>query len=265
MIIIFVEGKSDLMFLLGVLGIRSTRSHRDRRYKYECCCIQEAVCICDGGGKDQICNRAAAMLQDYGAGLEIHTLPDGDARDVDCGGAVQMHYLNHRSLDHLIFKAAPLLLKDIPEAAAMLEQERHNQDGKKKAYPAMYLTWKHRHSAFNTPVGDYWTTIHDFYHVVGLELGNKARQLDPTLAQLIELITSHMKPTQRSQQPPPPPDSQLQIRGRRSFDELVKLVLTRPSLLTTLRRRIHRTCQSRGPTDSQRFCAVWQASGLYRY
>ncbi|AET33438.1 hypothetical protein [Pyrobaculum ferrireducens] len=126
---------------------------------------------------------------------------DGDARDVDCGGAVHMHYLNHRSLNHLIFKAAPPLLKNI----TALGHERSNQDGKKKAYLAMYLTWKHRHSASNTPVGDYWTTIHGFHHVAGLELGNKARQLDPTPAQLIELIASHMKPTQRSQQPPPPP------------------------------------------------------------
>ncbi|ADN50816.1 hypothetical protein [Vulcanisaeta distributa] len=167
--IIFVEGKSDLKFILGLLGIRTLR--KCDGIKYDCYYGEsENTCICEGGGKDNVCERVNTIIQDKpDIKIEVHVLLDGDARGISCNGAI-MHYLNHRNIDELIFEVVQGMLRDKQRdklIMMLLESESGNEDSKKKAYLAMYVVWKYR-DVLGLGGIDYWPNLHDFYHDLGI-------------------------------------------------------------------------------------------------
>ena len=199
--IVFVEGKSDLRFILGLLKVEELD-------KWECsgregipyrgCYYMDKernTCICDGGGKDNVCRRVEEFLNAVKTNIEVHVLLDGDARDAECNNVnnVKMHYLKHKNLDELIFDIVQNLVTNMQcddLTIDLLNRERSNEDSKKKAYLAMYAAWKYKGVI---GLGDikYWSTIHDFYHDIGLLIsghGNINNEVLCSERELLELL-----------------------------------------------------------------------------
>ncbi len=164
--IIFVEGVSDLKFMLGLLKFESLKYCSDKEgLKYKCYYADYlgSTCICDGGGKDSVCRRVNEFLQ-VRPNVEVHVLLDGDAKDIKCGKAV-MHYLGHGNLDELVFEIVKTLVMNsqcINSMSDLIIKESNNSDSKKKSYLAMYVAWRCR-DALGLGNAKYWPSVHDFY------------------------------------------------------------------------------------------------------
>ncbi|GGP19513.1 hypothetical protein GCM10007981_03500 [Thermocladium modestius] len=183
-----MEGKSDVMFLLGLMGVKETKKRKVNEFKYECYAVDGGTYVCNGNGKDQACKMAEELLEEGGS-MDIHVVLDGDAANLKCGDA-DMHHLNHLNLDELVFDLVETMLHghcDDEFTVNLLNAERSNKDSKKKAYLAMYLAWKFREK-LGIGNAKYWTDISSFYHCLGSISSELIPELDKGLDNVINLL-----------------------------------------------------------------------------